>query len=509
MSILHLIHATIMDADGAWLRDRTIGIRDGLIEAVIDDELAQPATGAIDLEGRIVLPGFGDAHLHVTHWGRRLTEPSIGEARSAKELLEMLRAWYREHPDSAGIFVSGFNEESWADRRLPDASDLDSIAPNIPVVVGRVCLHKGIVNTHVLKRLQNELASPEYAAYMEKDAAGTWTGRITETAYHLAMNLPRDDDQIERKNALKNGLIHMAELGFTHVASQDVSTPYDEQFWQVLETVYSEEPNLPFYIAQIGASRVEELDAWHDLRGRFSDHPKIRIGPLKLFKDGSLGARTALLSEPYTDDQTTRGLRLISVEDHRRWFLEAEARDIQVITHAIGDQAIIETCEGYAMAMQRMGSKSNKLRHAIVHAQITRPETITAIKESGMAVITQPMFIPSDREMAPARVGRDVYESSYGFGELTKRGIPQTFSSDAPIEAPNPFLAMAQVEDMTLQQKIAAYTTMFAYVNHMEESIGSLAPGMSANLTVVDSVDTLLDETWVHMTVIKGQVKTN
>ena len=126
-----------------------------------------------------------------------------------------------------------------------------------------------------------------------------------------------------------------------------------------------------------------------------------------------------------------------------------------------------------------------------------------------MAVITQPMFIPSDREMAPARVGRDVYESSYGFGELTKRGIPQTFSSDAPIEAPNPFLAMAQVEDMTLQQKIAAYTTMFAYVNHMEESIGSLAPGMSANLTVVDSVDTLLDETWVHMTVIKGQVKTN
>lgn len=490
MAIQYLTNASVMGPDGNVDAGRTLAIEGGRIAAILSElPSAEGSASILDLAGRIVLPGFGDAHLHVSHWGRRLSEPPLGEARTAAELLAMLAAYYQEHPDASGIHVGGFNEEQWTDHGLPDASDLDRIAADIPVVVGRICVHKGIVNTYVLDQLQEQLSSPEYAPYAERNSSGELTGRLTENAWFLAMNLPRADQLQELKSALAAGLRDLVRRGYAAAASQDITSPDEELFWQALEEVYREEAGLPLYIAQVGASSIEELDRWPLLRERFKEYEKIRIGPLKLFKDGSLGARTALLSEPYADDPSTSGMSLIPFEEQIQWFVEAERRGIQVITHAIGDLAAAETCSAYLEAAGRSGSSGNPLRHAIVHAQITRPETVMKIHQSGLGVITQPMFIPSDREMAPLRVGKDVYRSSYAFAEFARLGVPQAFSSDAPVETADPWLSLAQLSDLGAGERVGGYTKGFAHMNHLEGRMGAIVPGMDATFTVLDLKD--------------------
>lgn len=484
---------------------------DGFIRMVgSDEEVLASAAGAekIDCRGKTVVPGFNDSHMHLFYMGRAMFFPDLTKARRAEDLTELCRTYLEKNPHSKGFTAAGWNEETWEPRhrRKPNRADLDQVSVEIPIVLTRVCAHACCVNSYVLKKLGIDRAHTGFeGAGVEVDENGEPTGILTEKAFHAALDLVPNLTREELKQALAGAMEYAVSRGLTTVQSNDIGYVIKDQeaCCALMKEVYDEGRGLLRYTGQMFYDDAESLRAYCESPqfGESYADDWFRRGPLKLLKDGSLGARTALLGFDYADDPGNRGVEVNSDAYMQEMIHCAHDHGMQVVVHAIGDEAIKRVAAMYDEA--NGGSGENPLRHSLIHCQITDEALLSHIKASGLLVAYQPIFLQSDMHVVPTRCGDEIMKTSYAFGTAAETGIHASYGTDCPVEDLDPFACIYcavtrkdlkgqpaggfyPAECVDVETAVDAYTMESAYHEFREDVKGRLKVGYYADLVVLD-----------------------
>ncbi len=484
---------------------------DGVITMTGSSEEVLAAAGdaeKIDCQGKTVLPGFNDSHLHLFYMGKAMLFPNLTEASCAEDLTEMCRAFLKENPDNRGFTAAGWNEETWkkGSQRKPNRRDMDLISRDIPIVLTRVCAHSCCVNSYVLDKLGIDRGHTEFeGAGIEVDEKGEPTGILTEKALHAALNLIPPLGRQELKRALVMAMEYAVARGVTTVQSNDIGLVVrdQEECSALIKEVYDEGRALLRYTAQQFYYDTKSLESY--CSGPFFNESYAddwyRRGPLKILKDGSLGSRTAMLREDYSDAPGVKGVEVNSDAFMEELIRCAHQNGMQVAVHAIGDEAIEKVVNLY----EQIGAKKdeNPLRHSIIHCQITDMPLLQRIKSANILTCFQPIFLQSDLHIAERRCGKERMKTSYAFKTAEEMGVHASYGTDAPVEDLNPFPCIYCAvtrkdlngyppegfypkECVDVETAVDAYTIESAYHEFREQVKGRLKPGYYADLIILN-----------------------
>ena len=477
---LVITHAALLTMNDQQPRATAMAVRGGRIVRVGSDAdvlaMASTDTRRIDLGGRTVVPGFQDCHLHLLWYGTSLVaEADLVGSRSVDELLSRLSAHAARRP--GWIRGHGFDQEKLDDRRFPSRDDLDRVSRDRPIFITRVCGHAAIANSAALALLTRE----------ELDAGDASTGLYTETAIDaLHRRVPPLDDE-----TLEQALLAACDVALrTGITS--VQTMLDNiGQWRTYERLHAKRGRLPIRMTIMPPeSSAEQVRDRGFVTG--SGDGWLRMGGAKFFSDGSLGARTALLAQPYADDASAGlGLRIYPPEALKRRVAEVAAMGFQIVIHAIGDQALRETVDAIEHALA--GRSNSTIRHRVEHASVCPPDQLERLARLGIHTTLQPQFVTSDT-WTGERLGPTRSPWAYPFASMLRAGVPVGLSSDCPVERLDAFDCIAAAvgrhawspaETLTPLEAIRAYTLGSAACAHRDGDTGSLAVGKLADLVVL------------------------
>lgn len=464
-----LTNARFLTPDGVGHPASTLLTFAGRIVGLDPAEIPSQAK-RIDLGNTWALPGLIDAHLHLFWIGEQLYRyVDLAGATTIEELLSLLRERAREQQGSEPerwVLGRGFDQEKLRERRFPTREELDQALPGKRVVITRVCGHAGVASSAALGETVNEtglLLEGELWTFLQRIPA--MSDAELETAAMLAMNL-------------------VASRGFT-----GVGTILEEpRQFSALARLRQKGP-LPVRVtAHFPGAAAEAFHRVGLLTGVGDEW--LRLGAAKFFSDGTLGARTALLSEPYSDGPGQCGLAVLGREEMLAKFRDAHDKGFQIAVHAIGDLALKNCID----ALEPLCSGGNPRRHRIEHVSLCPDEELGRLAKLGILAVVQPQFARSD-SWIPERVGGRA-RWAYRFGRLAKAGVRLALSSDAPVESPDPGDCLAAAlrpsawhteEPLTLEQALTAYSHGAAFAGGMDGLVGSLTEGKLADLTLVHS----------------------
>ena len=478
-----------------------------------DEDVARykgPATVVVDLKGHFVVPGFNDAHMHLTDAGfKRLTVDLTGV-----KSIEEFRARVQTRVDAAQpgewIVGSGWDETLWQNKQPPNRWDVDEVTSDHPVYLERIDGHVAVANTLALKMAHVTLATkdPE-GGEIGRDISGGPNGILRETARELVTATIPHPTADKRRQAVAAALQDIARSGITSV--QDYSDTVDpDANWQDFKLFEHLEREgkltvrisewLPFDLP------VEVLVARRDSHDR-SD-PMLHTGMLKGYMDGSLGSHTAALLQPYGDDPKGLGIPRYEQPKLNDMAVERVNAGFQVGFHAIGDRGVQMALEAFEAAERSAhhkqlkaqdGSMNYRLR--VEHVQVTNPMQVAHFRELDAIASMQPSHLLTDMRWASARLGPGRAAHSYAWAEFVNHGVTLAFGTDYPVEPVAPFRGLyaavtRKSEDgkqeyypqqkLTIEQAIAAYTVGSAYAEFAEKDKGQLVPGKLADFAVLD-----------------------
>lgn len=490
---------------------RALCIENGTITAVgTEDEVRNSAgTGAefFDCGGRTVIPGLNDSHMHLLAIGRYLAQIDLHGVRSADELVERGRRFMAQRPEACrgGIFGVGWNQDLFVgEKRIPDRHDLDRISTEIPIVLKRVCGHIAAANTKAIEMCGLHRFSPQIpGGKIELEADGYPSGIFAEKACApLSAIFPQPTDE-EYENMFAEASNYAASVGLTAVQSNDVGQFGDDygRLIGLISRFYENGRGKLRYHPQMSFHSVDDFRAFLNGEfGAFAPHELLSPrGSLKLFKDGSLGARTALMRRPYLDDPGNFGVESLSPEVMDQFCALADKAGIQVVTHAIGDGAVERTLQSYEKVLRG----HNPLRHGMIHCQITDVPLLERIAEDRIPVFYQPIFLDCDMHIVVSRCGPGLSSTSYAFRTVEELGGRVAYGTDAPVEDCSPFPNIYSAvtrkdkngepqggffpkECVDVCSAVDAYTVGSAYVQFCENRRGRLKVGFDADLTVLN-----------------------
>lgn len=501
---LLLLNAAVRTMDARQPCAEAVAIAGNRIVAVGSaTELSASAgrcTRVIDAGGRTVLPGFNDAHVHFLTGGFSLGSVDLRDARSPEEMAQRLAAHVRNL--SAGRWVLGgdWDHENWGRTGswLPDKAIIDGVTGDFPVLVSRLDGHMALANSVALELAGITAETPDPpGGVIVRDERGEPTGLLKDAALSLVERVIPPKTFEEKLAAARAATDHASQLGVTSVT--DVSGGEDAGVYQSL----LERGELKTRIYAIHSIVSWEALAKAGVRAGFGSDV-LRIGGLKGFADGSLGSSTALFFEPYADLPKNRGLLFDQMLPEGIMEQRAEAADqrgLQVMIHAIGDEANLRILDLYQHLAEKNGARDRRFR--IEHAQHLRPGEIPRFARQRVIASMQPYHAADDGRWCEKRLGPERSKGAYAFRSLLDAGAVLAFGSDWTVAPLNPLLGIkAAVTRQTLdgrhpggwipEQKISleealdAYTVGPAYAEFTERVKGSITPGKLADLVMLD-----------------------
>lgn len=520
-----LTNGKIWTGDPAPRFVQAVGIEGDRIVAIGSDEEVLrilPHARRIDLAGRLVVPGFIDNHVHFIDGGFQLSRVQLRDASSPEEFARRIA----EHAArlGPGEWVTGGNwdEQLWKPYTLPTRQMIDRLTPDNPVFVSRLDGHMALANSVALRRagLTRESFDPEGGTII-RDADGEPTGLLKDAAMGAVFSAIPAPSMDSRVAAAAAALAEAARLGVTSLCDMSGSDAYEDfRAYQRLDR----EGKLTARIYLFTPMSEYERLVRGSVEKRFgSDH--LRVGGLKAFSDGSLGSSTAAFFEPFEGEPQNRGLVMGELADGSiaRWAADADAHELQLAIHAIGDRAndrVLKIFESLPNFRSR--------RFRIEHAQHLTPELIRRIADDRVIASMQPYHAVDDGRWAETKIGAERSKGTYAFRSLLDAGAVLTFGSDWTVAPLDPILGIAAAvtrrtidgrnpkgwvpeQKITVEEALHAYTSSNAWAMFAEEEVGRIRPGMRADVVVLshDLFEVLPEEienTVVEMTIVGGRI---
>lgn len=488
-----------------------------------------PNTNVIDLTGLTVLPGFTDSHQHLSGVGQREMTLNLEGTTSLEDFLAKVKARVDQAKPGDWITGRGWIETHWNPPVFPTRADLDKVAPNNPVILGRADGHGAVVNSTALKIAGVDKNTPNpFGGEISKDKeSGEPNGMLLDSAQGLVRSKVPPTSREEAERAVVLGVQRNIELGWTQI--QDAGGSYNDV--EIFKKLYGERAiKLRIYKAVYGPGpNATRLLNEGPTIGAFDNRFTLRS--IKVVSDGALGSRGAALLAAYSDAPDTSGFLTVKAEDLRPMLVDALKKGIQVETHAIGDHANRFILDEYEAALKAVPAAQRKVadpRWRVEHAQIVNPADIPRFAKLGIIPSMQPSHAIGDLFFAPRRLGINRLSGSYAWESFIKSGVVVPGGSDAPVERGEPMIefyaAVARKdqkgfsaegwhpeEAVTRAQALKMFTLWPAYAAFEEKLRGSIEVGKLADLTILSADIMKIPEaeilkTRCAMTVINGEI---
>lgn len=497
---------------------KSIGITQNKITG-LDIDLSHENCQIIDLKGRHVYPGFNDSHMHLLGYGAALSQVDLQKAQSIEDVINMTKTFIEKHqvPEGKWVIGRGWNQDQFPEALMPSQDDLDKISVKHFIFLRRACGHVASVNSSVLETLH--LSSDKTLV----DGGEYCKGIFKENAMDIILNSMPDPSINDMKTWISNGASSLHKMGITSVQSDDLCV-FPEHMSEKIMTAFKElGPHLPLKVYEQSLFRNKEnFKKFLELGYQQNDtYGNFRLGPLKILGDGSLGGRTAWITDGYRDASTS-GIHMYSQNELDQLVQMAQENNIAVAIHCIGDAMLdsaLDSIEKAKKAFPKM------LRHGIVHCQITRPQQLIRMKELDVLAYVQPIFLDYDLHIVYDRIG-NLAETSYAWKTMKNLDIPTPFGSDSPVETPDPIKgihcavtrqdlkqstkAYLENQALSLYDSIYNYTVAAAYASYEENNKGKLLDGYIADLIVLNSdLNESILNTQVDMTIVDGKIVYN
>jgi len=525
---LLVINAKIWTVDANQPKAQAVAVFGDRIIAVganADVEgLRGPHTKVIDAGGKLLLPGFNDAHVHFVSGGMQLDSVQLNDVTGPDEFVRRTAAQAKKTPKGEWILGGDWDETKWPGATLPTKELIDPVTPENPVFLSRYDGHSALANSSALKLAGVTAQTPDPpGGTIVRDAQGNPTGDLKDAATDLVYRVipPLAHDQ--RVRVVKRALEHAASVGVTSVQNMD---PEYADIAAYAELLQSGELTTRIYAAPLITQVDDQVKI--GIRHAFGG-PYLRIGALKAFADGSLGSRTAYFFEPFLDEPGNHGL--LAGDMHplslmRDRMMQADAAGLQICTHAIGDQAISIILDLYSDVVKAHGAADRRFR--IEHAQHMAAKDFTRFAQLGVIASVQPYHAIDDGRWAEGRIGHDRASRTYPFRTFLNDGVHLAFGTDWDVAPLNPMLTIYAAvtratldgknpngwfpeQKLSVEESVSAYTMGSAYAEFQEREKGSITPGKLADMVLLSddifSIDpTKIRDVKVLKTIVGGRV---
>lgn len=453
----------------------------------------------INLYGKTLLPGFIDCHLHPMGFINHTLRPDVATMKNLDELLEYLKVesiWFEE---DEFILAYNLNEERFDKTILPNRWDLDKTCPDNPLFVLRYDGHISIANSKALQlaEITEQTTVPE-GGEIRKDKQGKLTGVITERALNLMFSVipvPDDDDITTAASYVSTYLSERGLTSFHGVINGDSQFKSDRRETDEFSLFKSTQKNIvqdcTAYIETDSIEKALELDSISIENSNSGS--KFKIGGLKLYMDGSFGAKTACMFEPFTDAPEECGYCVIEEEDIYHKMKIAHNNNFQIIVHAIGDKANRITMDLYKRLLEEFPRKDH--RHRIEHASMLTKDVISDMAKYGIIASCQPPFINSEYDWIAKRIGDERCKYTYPMKSLIDAGVVLASGSDCPVEDPHPIMGLHALvtrnsfvpeQCISVEEALKSYTINAAFAAFEENLKGSIEVGKLADFVILD-----------------------
>jgi predicted amidohydrolase YtcJ len=492
----------IHTADAAAPRADAIAVRDGRFVAVgaTRDVLALRGarTRVLDLAGATVIPGLQDAHGHFLGLGASLDALDLRDTTSAASIAAKVAARRAERPGERWVVGRGWDQNDWPAPSWPTRRDLDAAAPDTPVFLVRIDGHAAWANSRALAVAGITAATPDPdGGRLLRDASGAPTGVLVDTAQHLvARHIPAPTPQdIDRQILAADR--EARRVGLTAVHDAGASSATIEAYRRL-----SRDGRLATRLYVMIDSSPATTTEWLERGPLVDPDHRVTVRAIKLYADGALGSRGALLLEDYADEPGTRGLAVTPPHRLRATAKAAADAGFQVCTHAIGDAANRAVLDLYEQLIRERPAVRD-LRLRVEHAQILDAADIPRFARLGVIASMQPTHCTSDMPWAPARLGPErIAEGAYVWQSLLRSGARLASGSDFPVEPANPLIGFyaaitrqgaagqppggwASDQRLTREEALRSFTVEAAWAAHAERDLGAIRTGALADFVVL------------------------
>jgi len=493
-------NGTIYTMDDAVPRARAVAVAGGRIIAVGDDEavlaLAGEGTPRYDLGGRCVLPGFVDAHTHFSGYALSLASLDLVGTSSLDDIVRLVASRAAAAGDAEWVTGRGWDQNDWERPSFPHRRDIDPVSAGHPVLLVRVCGHAALANTAALEAagIGTGTADPP-GGRIVRDSDGAATGLLLDEAIELVRGIVPVPSLDERRRLLAEAAQNCLAAGLTGVHEMGIGAQTAALYDELCGT-----DRIPLRITAYWSGERDDLDSLLAAGPSIDPDGWFSIVGVKLYSDGSLGARSAALLEEYDDDPGNTGILVTDPDLLRARVKTCHERGFQVAIHAIGDRAnrlVLDIYEGLPGA----GPQADR-RHRIEHAQIIDRDDIGRFAELGVIPSMQFTHCTSDMPWAGDRLGAGRLEGAYAWRSLLDTGCRIPGGSDFPVESIDPKLGIwaavtrrrtdgtppggwSPEQRLTVFEAVRAFSADAAWAAHQEGGRGRIAEGMLADLVVL------------------------
>lgn len=498
-------------------------VKDNIISSTgkTDELINKEYDKKIDLLGRVVIPSFNDSHLHLAYIAKIKTQLDLYNAKSIKEILTLTKEYAINNKDLEVIYAIGWNKNNFIEGEIRDIKkeDIDSLNIDKPIILSRACAHMLVANQVAIDK-----SNIKEDTVIEGGSFDVKKGHFFENAQQPLLDLVGEPDEERLYNALLEVVEYSFSKGLTSVHTNDLGlTQSFDKILKLYKKYYSEETNHIRTHHQICFKTTSDFTLFFNHYNEYKklESLKFTFGPLKLFKDGSLGGRSALVKENYLD-RNHNGVEVITKEEVDEYLKIAYKNDYSVVTHVIGDLAMNETVKSYIPYIK---DNKNKYRWGLIHAQLSDNDDIDLIEKYNVHTLVQPIFLKSDIKSIKDAVTHDLKKTSYAFKTFIDKGIHMSFGTDSPVEDIDPFeniyFALTRKDYdgevfykeqcVDIFDAVDSYTIASSYDEFKEEIKGRIKEGYLADFIVLDRdifeiSNEEIKDTKVDITVLDGKI---